>query len=488
MSEVKTKAIKGGVFRLCGQAMNVALRLGSTIVLARLLEPKDFGLVAMVTAITGAYELFTSAGLSMATIQRSTISNEQISSLFWINTLMGLVLAGVCLGTAPLLVAAYGEPLLFWVTAAMGVGFMFTCAGVQHVAIMHRHLQYGALSIIETAALAAGIAIAIVLAMAGAAYWALVAMAIVPPIITTISAWLYVGWVPNAPAWHSGTSELLKFGGTITLNTLIVHVAFNLDKVLIGRYWGPEVLGLYGRAYALINFGSGSLHSAVGPVVFAALSRMQDDAVRYKAYFLKGYTLVNTLTIPGTLFCALFAEDLIAILLGPKWRDAAQIFRLLAPSILVFGLITPFAWMMQSSGYQNRSLATAVVIAVLLIVAYFVGLPYGTNGVALAYSTAMMLWAIPHIVWCVHGTTFSPSDVWRAVSRPALAGVGAATVAAGAMYLCRSIDIAIVRLAMGAAVMGVSYIALLGLFGGQKSLYTEIFAGLRSSSAERAAG
>lgn len=488
MRELKAKAIKGGVFRLFGQAMNIGLRLGSTIALARLLEPKDFGLIAMVTAVTGAYELFTSAGLSIATIQRATISDQQISTLFWINALVGVVLAALCLGTAPLLVAAYGEPRLFWVTTAMGAGFIFTCAGVQHVAIMHRHLQYGVLSIVESAALATGIVVAIVAAKMGAGYWALVAMAIVPPMVITTCAWLYVGWIPNAPAWHPGTFELLKFGGTVTLNTLIVHIAFNLDKVLVGRLWGAEVLGLYGRAYALVNFGSGSLHSAVGPVVFAALSRMQDDPIRRQAYFLKGYTLVNSITIPGTLFCALYADELINVLLGPQWHGAVQIFRLLTPTILAFGLITPFAWVLQSSGYQNRSLAIAVALAIVVITAYFVGLPYGAAGVALAYSVAMTLWVIPHVVWSVYGTTLSLSDALRAVSMPAMAAAGAAMITAAVAYLSSSVDIAIVRLAIGAAAMGVSYVALLGLLGGQKSLYTEIFAGLRSSSTPRVAG
>jgi PST family polysaccharide transporter len=488
MRELKKNAIRGGIFRLCGQVINIALRLGSTIVLARLLEPKDFGLVAMVTAVTGAYELFTSAGLSMATVQRSSISSEQISTLFWINALMGLSLVALCLGTAPLLVAAYGEPRLFWITAAMGAGFFFTCAGVQHVAIMHRHLQYGALSIIEIAALAGGIGFGIALALADAGYWALVGMAIVPPVITTTCVWLYLGWVPGAPAWQPGTLDLLKFGGTITMNTLIVHIAFNLEKVLLGRYWGPEVLGLYGRAYALINFGSGSLHSAIGPVVFSALSRTQDDPVRNRAYFLKAYALVNSVTIPSTLFCALFAEDLIAVLLGPKWHAAAQIFRFLAPTILVFGLITPFAWWMQSCGYQNRSLAMAIVIALLAIAAYVAGLPYGATGVAMAYSIAMLLWAIPHIMWSVHGTAISTSDVLFAISRPAVSSLVAGAISVAVVYFFRSVEIPIVRLAIGGAAMAVSYVIMLVLFLGQKSLYTEIVVGLRSSSSSGAVG
>jgi PST family polysaccharide transporter len=488
MGELEKKAYRGGAFRLAGQIASIGLRLGSTVVLARLLEPRDFGLVAMVLAITGIYELFTSAGLSMATIQRAHISKEQITTLFYINVLLGALLAVLCVATAPLLVTLYSEPRLLWITAAMGIGFLFNCAGVQHVAMMHRELQYGPLSVIEMAALAAGVAAAVLMAMAGAGYWALVAMAILPPIVTTVCAWLYVGWLPGMPAWHPGTFELVKFGGTVTLNTLVVHVAFNMDKFLLGRYWGAEVLGLYGRAYALISFGSGALHSAVGPVVFAALSRMQDDAARNRAYFLKAYSLVNSATIPATLFCALYSEELVAVLLGPKWHEAAPIFRYLAPTVLVFGMITPFAWLLQSCGYQNRSLAMAFVIAGLVIGAYVLGLPYGATGVALAYSAAMSLWALPHIVWSVHGTSLGTGEVLSALGRPALscAVAGAAAIAIG--YLLPLHDLPMLRFLVGGAAMGVSYVAMLWLLAGQASPYTEFFAGLRSSSSPGAVG
>ena len=120
------------------------------VVLARLLDPEDFGLVAMVAVVTGIYGLFTSAGLSSATVQKATITDEQISTLFWINMLIGTILAFLCVATAPVLVAFYREPRLFWVTVAMAAGFLFNAAGVQHFALLQRQLRYVALTVIET--------------------------------------------------------------------------------------------------------------------------------------------------------------------------------------------------------------------------------------------------------------------------------------------------------------------------------------------------
>ena len=133
MDDLKSRVVRGGFARLCGQAANFALRIISVAILARLLDPGDFGLVAMATVVTGIYGIFTTAGLSSATVQQATITDEQISTLFWINMGVGILLAAMCAASAPALVAFYHEPRLFWVTVAIGAGFVLNAAGVQHL-------------------------------------------------------------------------------------------------------------------------------------------------------------------------------------------------------------------------------------------------------------------------------------------------------------------------------------------------------------------
>ena len=192
---------------------------------------------------------------------------------------------------------------------------------------------------------------------------------------------------------------------------------------------------MYERAYQLINIPTAELNSAIGGVAFSALSRLQNDPVRLRSYFVKGYSLVMSMTIPSTIFCAMFADDIILVVLGPKWKDAAVIFRLLTPTILIFGIINPIVWLLYSIGLQVRSLKIALVIAPLVITAYILGLPYGPSGVAFAYSAAMTLWLLPHIVWCLHGTMISPWDLFLAAGRPFLAGIVAAAFTFGAQIV-----------------------------------------------------
>ena len=170
---LKVQALRGGVARLFGQAANVVLRFAFMMVLARVLSPRDFGLVAMVTVVTGLYDLFTSAGLSVATIQRATVTNQQISTLFWINIAVGFALSLLCLVSAPVLATFFHEPRVLGITALMSLGFVINAAGVQHTALLSRQLRYVALTVIELSAILISIAVGIGMAFAHFGYWAL---------------------------------------------------------------------------------------------------------------------------------------------------------------------------------------------------------------------------------------------------------------------------------------------------------------------------
>jgi O-antigen/teichoic acid export membrane protein len=477
MHDLKHKTVRGGFAKLGGQAANSALRLAFLIILTRLLDPADFGLVAMVTAVTGVYGLFSSAGLSSATVQAPTITDEQISTLFWINVLIGAIISLLCFATAPMLVAFYREPRLFWVSVAMAAGFLFSAAGVQHSALLQRQLRYIALTMIEALSQLAGIVVGIGMAVGGLGYWALVGAAIVPQATSTVCMWLTAAWIPGKPRRRVGVRSLLQFGGTVTLNGLVVYVAYNLEKVLIGRFWGADALGIYGRAYQLINIPTQTLHGALGGVAFPTLSRLQNEPMRLKNYFLKAYFLVVSMTIPITIFAALFADDIVSVILGSQWVDAAFIFRLLTPTILVFAMIDPTGWLLWSTGQQGRSLRIAMVIVPLVITAYVIGLPYGSSGVAFAYSVAMMLWVVPHIAWCVHNTMISTWDVFRAIGRPFLSGIAAAVFAFGVQHYCQPL-LPTARLILGGSVMLSVYLYVLLFILGQKTFYFDLLKGL----------
>jgi O-antigen/teichoic acid export membrane protein len=479
MQDLKHKTIRGGLARLVSQALNFAVRILSLMILARLLGPSDFGLVGMVTAFTGVLSLFRDFGLSSAAVQRTDVTDEQFSTLFWINLWVGVALGIIAVVLAPAIVRFYHEPRLFHLTLVLATGFLFNAAGVQHSALLQRQMRFTALAMINTVALIISTLIAIAGAKAGYGYWALATMPVVLPFVTTIGLWICTGWIPGPPRRRSGIRSMMRFGTAVTLNSVIIYIASNFEKVLLGRYWGVDALGIYGRAYQLISIPTENLNSAAGEVAFSALSRVKDDPQNLRNYFLKGYSLVLAMTLPITLACAFFAEDVVRVLLGPKWTAAAPIFRLLAPTILAFAVLNPLGWLLNALGLVWRGLKIAFVLGPVMIAGYALGLRYGPSGVALAYSTTMMLSVLPLIAWAVHGTAISVRDILRTVGQPLISSIVGALFAFGARMAVGHLLSPLSMLVLESSVLLLVFLGMLFYAMGQKTFYMNLLQGFK---------
>jgi O-antigen/teichoic acid export membrane protein len=481
MKDLKEKAIRGGLARVGAQGTEFALRLIGLVVLARLLSPKDFGLVGMVTAFTGFLGLFRDFGLSSAAIQRVNVTEEQLSTLFWINVTVGGILGFVTVALAPAITVFYHDPRLFGVTSVLAVGFILNAVGVQHGVLLQREMRFTMVAFIKVISLIIGTTVGIAGALVGYGYWALVAMSVTFPLVITVGSWMATGWVPGLPCRQSGMRSMMRFGGTVTLNSLVGYLGTNFEKILLGRFWGAETLGLYGRAYQLINIPTDGLNSSAGEVAFSALSRLQNEPDRFRNYFLKGYALVLTITLPITVICGLFSDDVILVFLGPKWMPAAPLFRLLAPTVLMFGIVNPLNWLLSALGLVGRSLKMVLVFAPAMMAAYIVALPFGPKGVAFAYSAVMVLWALPAIAWAVKDTVFSVWDFAITISRPFLSTIVAAGCAVAIRLLCGRLLPTFPRLVLEVGVLLAIYGGLIWFVTGQKSLYIELFRGLKGT-------
>jgi PST family polysaccharide transporter len=477
MKDLKHRAIRGGFAKVCSQSTGFVVRVASMMVLARLLDPKDFGLVGMVTAVTGVFSVFRDFGLSAAAVQRTTVTEEQASTLFWINLLVGAILGLLVVALAPFLAWFYREPRLLGVTVVLASAFLFNAAGVQHSAILERQMRFVTLSVIDVVSLLTSVLVAIGMALRGYGYWSLVASATVIPLVYTVCLWLTTAWLPGRPRKEIGIRSMMRFGGTLTLNGLVMYIATNFEKVLLGRFWGADAVGIYGRAYQLVSIPNDNLNSAASGVAFAALSRLKDDPSRFKSYFLKGYALILSLTVPITAMCAIFAGDMISVFLGPKWKSAVPVFRLLAPTVLAFAIINPMGWLLMSLGMVGRGLRMALVLAPFMIAGYVIGLPYGPTGVALAYSAMMMVCAIPLIAAAVRGTVISVRDVLLTVSRPLFSGIVAGGIVLGLQLWYGPYLSPLPRLIVGVSLVLAAYLGMLLYVMGQKLFYVNLVRG-----------
>jgi O-antigen/teichoic acid export membrane protein len=430
VSDLKRKSVVGGLAAVTGQGAKFVVQTATTMVLARLLSPEDFGLQGMVVVVTGFLGLFRDAGLASATIQKHEVTHEQTSTLFWINVAIGAVLAILCVALAPLVVAFYHERRLYWVVVVSGATFLFNGLASQHGALLQRGMRFVTQAKIDVLAMAIASATGIVMAVLGCRYWSLVGMAMAMSIVGAVAVWIAVPWAPGPPRCRSGIGSMLHFGGLATCNSFVVFLAWNVEKILLGRFWGADALGLYGRAFQLVTLPVQQLNTAVTGVAFPALSRIQHDAKRLARSFLKGYSVLISLTVPITVSCALFADEIVRIVLGAKWMEAAPIFRVLAPVALVFAVANPLSWLVMSTGRAGRALSISMATTPFVIAGIALGLSHGPIGVALGYSLAMTLLIIPIAAWSKLDTEITWADLWRATKPAFLSGVlaGAAGV------------------------------------------------------------
>jgi len=483
VDELKRKSVQGGVVAVCAQGAKLVLQTATMMLLARLLSAEDFGLQGMVVASTGFLGYLREAGLGAATVQRLEVTQEQISTLFWINVAVGAALATFAAVLAPVLVAFYNEPRLYWITVVSGVAFVFSGLAAQHQALIMREMRFVTLAKIEVLSLTISSAAGVAMALLGWRYWALVGMAVVGSIVSAAGVWLAVPWVPGLPRRKCGVLSMLHFGWMATCNSLVVFLAWNTDNILLGRFWGADALGLYGRAYQLATLPVLQLNAAVTGVAFSALSRMQDDADRLARSFLRGYSLLVSLTIPITISCALFAEEIVSVMLGAKWMEAAPIFRLLAPTGLVFALVNPLSWVVMSTGRAGRALSISVATTPVVIMGIVLGLSHGPKGVALGYSLAMVLQVIPITAWSKHGTRITWADLWRATKQPLLSGLLASAIGLTVKITLAGMLAPIPFLLVGVGLVFGIYAWVLLVAMGQRNLYvdllTQVFRGAR---------
>ena len=384
--DLKGRSVSGGLITLTSQGAQFLLQSASTVVLARLLVPADFGLVAMVTAITGVAQGFADLGLSEATIQREQISHAQVSTLFWINVAAGLLLMMVTVALAPVLVWFYREPRLRNITILVSLTFLIGGLRVQHDALLKRQMRFLSVAIRDVTSSVLAVTAGVIMAWRGAGYWALAALPLILNSAQMALSWSMSRWIPGLPRRDADVSSLLSFGGGVAGSYLIMNLNRSTDNILVGWYWGAGPLGLYSRAYNLLMLPFRQLIFPASSVAVSAFSRTQNDGDRFARFYLQAVNLMMWISTPifGLLFVV--AEPLIVLTLGEKWREAAPVFQLLALSALGQVILESAIWSLVSRGQTNRLLKLSLLMSPILIGSYALGLPFGIKGVALSGS------------------------------------------------------------------------------------------------------
>jgi PST family polysaccharide transporter len=417
---LKRKSVRGVFFMVGGGGTDLVVRLISTFLLARLLSPTDFGLVAMVVSVTAIAEQFAELGLSTATVQCRELSHQQVTNLFWINVGAGCLFSVAICGLAPVIAGFYATPELVTMTLVISTTFIWGGLTVQHQALLSRQLKQSHMAFVRVTASFLSLALTVLLAAYHFGVWALAWREVSRAFFVAAGMWLFCPWLPGWPRSGVGTRSLLRYGSHLTLGQLVTACVGQLDRLIIGRFFGAGPLGLYRQAQQLILAPIEQIRLPLISVASPSLSILQADAGRYRRYYQRIVLVIGLVTMPTGIFIAIYAHEITHVLLGQKWIAATLFLR-------IFGLITAVkpcldttALVMLTTGLSKRLLKLSVVYNALLAACMLAGAYWGVNGVALSNFIAVALMAVPMLYLSLRETPVSVTAFFGAVSTPAV--------------------------------------------------------------------
>ena len=424
-SDISRKSVRGGAATFAAQLVTICLQLLSTVILARLLGPEEYGILGMAASVTTFAAVFRDLGLSSATIQSKELNQQQLSALFWINVSAGAALTLLVAGAAPLVARFFQREELLGVTMALSLTFVINSCGTQHGALLSRRMMFGKRAIATIVGAVVGLVVAVGFALRGAAYWALVTSSIASSLTTTILLWWAAAWRPGPPSGISGVSSQLKFGANITAFEFVNYFARNFDSILIGRVWGADALGLYSRAYQLLMFPITNLRGPIQAVAFPAMSQLQCHGEEYRRYYRNVVALLALFSMPVSCFLGVAADLVVRVVLGEAWGGVAPVFSVLAVTAFIQPCSSLSGLVCMSLGSGTRYLRMGIAGAAIATLGFVCGIPWGPVGVASAYAVTTYLGLVPFCMWTVAGTHLRVMDFFGSVWRPALASIAA---------------------------------------------------------------
>ena len=416
------RSARSGATSMMIRVGNAAFQFGSVLILARLLTPEDYGLVAMVMAITGFATLFVDLGSREAIARQERVTPAEVSAMFWITLGMGGGLTLLLSAIAPLIASFYGDPRLTNITVVSSLVFVTTSLACQHQALMRRAMMFQRLASIEvTAGILSGV-LSILMALGGWHYWALVFRPVAMSVLIVAGVWLSCGWVPARPTVTRHVKDMIRFGVTVIGTALTEYARGNFDRIAIGWRYGAANLGQYQNALQVFSNLLDPLNY-LNDVAVGSLSKLLDNLKEFRRLWTKAISLLTFFVMPAFGMLAITSQDLIILLLGSKWSSAGVILSVLALRGIPQVMERTVGWLHISAGRGDRLIRWSLFAAVIHLAGLAVGLPFGVMGVAAVSVVLTYLLFLPAVAYAGKPLGIGIKDIVSAVGRQLVGAV-----------------------------------------------------------------
>ena len=422
-------ALRSGVISVASTYGSGVLQIAAAIILARLLTPEDFGLVAIVTVLTSFAPFLIDFGLGDVTTQRSKITQGEISTLFWISSGIGVAIAVAVAVCSPVIAGIYREPRLQSVALYYSITFVLLGMSGQHLSLLRRTMQFAAVAKIQILSALVGLAISIPVAISGYGYWALVLRPIVSALCIAVGAWLACGWRPGLPVVNAEVGSMVRFGMHVLGYSIVASLARAIDRIALGLFYPPREVGFYQTAVVLYENSIFSSLAQLHSVGSTALGKLQSNPAGLRQKYELALSTLAFFVMPAAAILSVTAEDLVVILLGEKWRASGLLLSIIALRGIFHVVQGSHGWLHLSTGRPDRWKNWGIVTAVVQVIAVVAGLPFGANGVAIAFVVAGSLIAFPSVSYAGRPVGISWASMVQCVGRQLLGAI--ITAAAG---------------------------------------------------------
>ncbi len=373
------------------QLARIGSQIASVTLLARLLSPADYGLLAIATIFTNFASLFRDFGTGSALIQKEALSEGVKTSVFWLNIALGLLICVLLMGASGWVARFYGSPALVPVLCLLALSFPLNCSSIVHQALLERASEFKKIAAIESVAVVLALVAAVSAALAGLGVYSLVLQLLVLAVVQGGLLWWQSPWRPSPrPRWD-GLREIAGYSSNVSLFQFVNYFARNADSFIIGKLLGPAVLGLYSVAYRLMLFPVQNMSYVVARAVFPLMSQTHQRGEALADVYLRSLGVITFGSAPVMAALFFFREPTIAVVFGAKWAGAEALLAWLAPTGFFQSVLSTSGSVFLATGNAGRMLRYGLIGSVLQVLAFWFGIRFGLEGLVQAYLLATVL-------------------------------------------------------------------------------------------------
>lgn len=396
---LKQKTLNGAKWVTLSRIVVQLLGVFSLVIYARLLTPDDFGLYAILMIFVGFLSMFTDMGTASAIIHIKNPSHKLLSSVFYFNIIMGVAMFFTLLAITPLAALFFERTEINSLLPFLAINFIIGSFNTVQSALYQKSMIFKRITLYEVFSTVLGLLLGIVLAYGGYGVYSLIAQSLIASLIMSILIWRSSDW---RPLWYFSLQDIKQiwsYTANLTSFSFINYLARNADNFLIGKFLGSSALGLYSLAYRVMLFPPMSISQVLIRILFPAFSEIQDQDEKFKQAYKRVIFFISLVSFPIMIGLMATADQLVNVLFGNKWEGLAALLVILAPVGLMQSIVTTVGSIYMAKGNTNMMFKVGTINSVVIVLSFFVGLPFGLQGVAISYLGANVLMLYPSLYY-----------------------------------------------------------------------------------------